>query len=142
MLEVRRARPDELSTCLAIRREVFIEGQKVPEADEVDGRDPVSAHLIAIAGAEPAGTARLRIVEGKAKVERVAVLERFRGRGVGDALMEAIEALAREMGHAEAILGAQTYVIPFYEKRGWIAEGAVFMDAGIPHRTMRKRLRE
>lgn len=140
-MQVRRARPDELSLCLGIRREVFIEGQNVPEAEEVDGLDPACTHFLAFSDGEPAGTARLRITgDGHAKVERVAVLERFRGRALGDALMDAIEAATAEMGHPEAVLAAQVQVIPFYERRGWIAEGPVFMDAGIPHRTMRKRL--
>ena len=140
MLEVRRARSDELSTCLAIRRSVFIEEQRVPEADDVDGLDQECIQVLAFEGSEPAGTARLRIADGHAKIERVAVLERFRGRAIGIALMRKIEEIARELGHEEAMLGAQVQVIPFYEKHGWIAEGDVFMDAGIPHRMMTKRL--
>lgn len=141
MTVVRRAQPEELSTCLAIRREVFILGQRVPEDLEVDGRDPDCTHVVAFREGEPCGTARLRITqEGVAKVERVAVLATARGRAVGAALMEAIEAEARALGHREAVLGAQVEVIPFYEKLGWTAEGPVFMDAGIPHRMMRKTL--
>jgi ElaA protein len=141
VLEVRRARPEDLSTCLAIRRTVFIENQNVPEADEVDGLDPICTHFLALEDGEPAGTARLRITEERhAKIERVAVLERFRGRAIGAALMHAAEAAALELGHREAILGAQVQVIAFYEKLGWIAEGPIFMDAGIPHRKMKKLL--
>ena len=140
MLEVRRARSDELSTCLAIRRTVFIEEQSVAEADDVDGLDPECDQVIAFVQGEPAGTARLRIADGHAKIERVAVLASFRGRAIGAALMEKIEELARNLGHGEAILGAQVQVIPFYERHGWIAEGPIFMDAGIPHRMMRKQL--
>jgi predicted GNAT family N-acyltransferase len=136
------AGPEDLSICLAIRRAVFIEGQNVSEADEIDGLDPECTHFLAFEDDEPAGTARLRITpDGHAKVERVAVLERFRGRSLGDGLMAALEACAAELGHEVATLGAQVQVIPFYEKRGWIAEGPVFLDADIPHRKMTKRLR-
>ena len=139
-MNARQAREDELSTCLAIRREVFIEEQAVPEHDEVDGLDPTCAHFIAHIDGEAAGAARMRVVDGHAKMERVAVRAKFRGRKLGDALMDAMEAHARELGHRDAVLSAQVQVIPFYEKRGWIAEGPLFMDAGIAHRAMRKAL--
>lgn len=141
MTEVRRASPEELSTCLAIRREVFIVGQNVPEALEVDGRDGECTHVIAFVDGEPCGTARVRITpEGSAKVERVAVLDRCRGRSVGRALMARVEEEIRALGRREAVLGAQVEVIPFYEKLGWVVEGPVFMDANIPHRKMRKTI--
>jgi len=89
---------------------------------------------------QPAGTARLRVVEGLAKAERVAVLERFRGAGVGAALMRALEGEARRRGLDQMVLHAQVRVIPFYERLGYAAHGPVFDDAGIPHRAMRKRL--
>jgi predicted GNAT family N-acyltransferase len=140
VLEVRRASEAELATCLAIRRQVFIVEQEVPEQDELDGRDPECLHFIALVGGEPAGTARLNLSSSEAKVERVAVLAAFRGRSLGAGLMDAIEKAALELGYRRAVLGAQVPVIPFYEKLGWVAEGPVFMDAGIPHRMMRKPL--
>jgi predicted GNAT family N-acyltransferase len=90
---------------------------------------------------EAIGTAR--IVDkgnGVAKIGRVAILKEWRGRGIGDALMRAALEIARAAGHTSAILDAQTYVIPFYEKLGFIAEGPEFDDAGIPHRRMRRHL--
>jgi predicted GNAT family N-acyltransferase len=43
---------------------------------------------------------------------------------------------ARQRGVARVILNAQTYAIAFYEKAGFEAVGAEFLDAGIPHRRM------
>jgi len=40
-------------------------------------------------------------------------------------------------GYDQAILDAQTYALKFYEKLGFIAEGAEFEEGGIPHRRMR-----
>ncbi len=37
------------------------------------------------------------------------------------------------------VLDAQIQALPFYEKLGYVAEGDVFMDAGIPHLLMRKQ---
>ena len=46
-------------------------------------------------------------------------------------------ALARARGDGRVVLNAQVHAIGFYERHGFAAEGAEFMDAGIPHRTMR-----
>ena len=136
---VRIARPDELDACLEVRREVFIEGQHVPEDLEVDGLDPDCIHFIALVDGRAVGAARLRIANGKAKAERVAVRAEVRGHGLGHRLMDCLEAEARRLGHDEVILSAQVSVISFYEHRGYAAEGPVFVDAGIDHRMMRRR---
>lgn len=141
MLTVRRATPEELDTCLAIRMEVFVLGQGVPQVLEVDGQDPRCAHWIAWFRKEPVGTARLRITpDGKAKAERVAVRQGYRARGIGAALMAELEQEAARLGHRQLVLSAQTHVIPFYERLGYEAYGDVFIDAAIPHRMMRKPL--
>jgi ElaA protein len=129
-----------LARCLAVRREVFIDEQAVPEADEVDGRDPMCLHLLLTGGGADLGAARLRVVGAAAKAERVAVRAGARRRGLGARLMAGLEAEARRLALAEVVLGAQVDAIPFYERLGYTAEGPVFDDAGIPHRRMRKRL--
>ncbi len=139
-LEVRRARPDEMAACLALRRVVFVEEQSVPPDLEVDGLDPVAIHLVALADGRVVGTARVRTVYGAAKAERVAVPSDARGTGIGRALMRAVEEEARAGGLAAVILNAQESAIPFYEKIGYVAEGDRFFDAGIPHRAMRRPL--
>jgi predicted GNAT family N-acyltransferase len=140
--EVREVGPDALSSCHAIRHEVFVLGQGVPSAIEVDGRDPVCVHVLATLNDEvPVGTARLREHEGHAKAERVAVLEAFRGLGIGEQVMHALEEIARRQGHDALHLHAQEQVVPFYERIGYTAFGARFFEAGIPHRAMVKQLR-
>lgn len=141
MLEVRAARPDEIDTCLAIRHEVFVLGQGVPAPLEVDGKDPECAHFIAYEKGEAIGTARLRVTEkGVAKAERVAVRPGHQGKGVGTALMQAVEGEAARRGFPEIVLSAQVQVVPFYEALGYAPEGKVFIEAAIKHRWMRKRL--
>ncbi len=139
-LEVRRARPDEMDACLALRRVVFVEEQSVPPDLEVDGLDPVAIHLVALADGRVVGTARVRTVHGAAKAERVAVPSDARGTGIGRALMRAVEEEARAGGLAAVLLNAQESAIPFYEKIGYVAEGDRFFEAGIPHRAMRRSL--
>ena len=75
-----------------------------------------------------------------AKIGRVAVLQPHRGQGVGRALMLAVVEHAAAAGFAEAVLDSQTYAVPFYQRLGFVEEGEQFMDGGIPHFRMRRRL--
>jgi predicted GNAT family N-acyltransferase len=135
---VERAGADALACCLEIRRRVFVEEQRVAEADEQDGLDGACLHWLAWRGDRAVGTARLREVEDGWKAERVAVLAEFRNHGVGVALMRALEAEAWRRGAARVWLHAQVPVVSFYERLGYTAEGIPFDEAGIPHLEMSK----
>lgn len=131
---------ENLSICLALRRAVFVDEQGVDPALDADGLDDAATQFLAWANGVPIGTARLRIVDGAAKAERVAVLDDFRGHGVGQALMNAVEVNARAQGHRSLLVHAQEAVVPFYERLGYAAEGGTFDEAGISHRRMTKPL--
>ncbi len=138
---------DGLDAAIAVRREVFVEGQGVPEDRELDGRDDEATHVLARDGDAVVGTARLREYhdgEGDeprtAKVERVAVRDSRRGEGWGARIMAAVEDHAREQGYDRVYLHAQVPVVAFYEHLGYEAHGEEFEDAGIPHREMTKAL--
>jgi predicted GNAT family N-acyltransferase len=122
----------------AIREAVFIEEQKVPANMEWDDIDPECATAIAFDQAGNAvGTGRL-LPDGR--IGRMAVLASHRGTGVGRAILETLIAEARERGFAETVLSAQTQARVFYEKSGFEVAGEEFMEAGIPHVTMRLAL--
>jgi len=70
-------------------------------------------------------------------IGRMAVLPEFRNKGVGSALLTALLKLAREQGIHEVFLHAQTNAVAFYQKHGFTITSDEFMDAGIPHVTMR-----
>lgn len=139
-VRVRRATAADWPACRAIRTRVFIEEQGVPEETEYDGLDEACVQLVACIGDAVVGTARLRIVDGSAKAERVAVDRDRRRSGIGRALMRGLEQQAREQGHDRMVLNAQLEAIPFYESLGYRAEGERFEEAGIPHRRMTLRL--
>jgi predicted GNAT family N-acyltransferase len=125
----------------AIRRAVFVNEQGVSEAEEMDARDGACHHYLARRDGTDAGTARLRpLGEGVAKIERMAVLAAHRRTGIGRALIARIEEDARRQGIATLVLHAQAHAVPFYAALGYVAVGAPFEEAGIPHRFMRKRL--
>lgn len=131
----------DVPTCQALRRVVFIDEQGVSEADDLDGLDGRAIHLLAWDGDCPVGTARLLVKGPVGKIGRVCVLPEARGLGLGAALIEAaLDELRRQPGVSEAWLGSQSQATGFYEKLGFAVEGEEFMDAGIPHRDMRRAL--
>lgn len=140
-VSVRRAKDGELDHCLTIRHRVFVEEQGIPESIELDGLDSLCVHWLAFEGERAIGTARLRFVEGgRARAERVAVLPDQRARGVGAALLAAIEAEALLRGCTDVVVHAQVPTVPFYQQLGFEIDGDEFEEAGIPHREMHRRL--
>lgn len=121
----------------SVRHEVFVIGQNVPAELEIDIADKLYTHILALDGEKPVGTARLT-TDGH--VGRVAVLKEYREMGIGKELMLQIEEIAFEMGFDQIELGAQLHAIPFYEKLGYKAYGSVYMEAGIEHKHMKKKL--
>lgn len=122
----------------AIRYEVFVEEQRVPLEIELDDQDPLSLHALAYDRADaPVGTGRL-LPDGH--IGRMAVLAAWRGRGVGSAILARLVEAARARGDAEVVLLAQTHALEFYRKHGFAEEGEVFLEADIPHQSMRRRL--
>ena len=133
----------------AIRAQVFVREQGVPLREEMDSDDAGATHAIAFLGGAPVGTGRLvwNVHEGptdseqqEARIGRMAVLRAWRRKGVGAQILDALEAAAKKQGAGHILLHAQTYVRHFYEARGYVAEGAPFMEVGIEHLKMRKSL--
>ncbi|GFR38103.1 GNAT family N-acetyltransferase [Insulibacter thermoxylanivorax] len=138
---------EELRACIAIRTKVFVEEQNVPlelEIDEYDRSPDACIHVYVIQDGKPAGTARLiPYDEDTAKIQRVAVLQEYRGQGIGGMLLTALEGQARAQGARRCILDAQLHAVPFYEKQGYVKlSDDTFYDAGILHVRMVKELNE
>jgi predicted GNAT family N-acyltransferase len=132
---------DGVQDALAVRREVFVDEQGVPESRELDGRDDTAVHFVAYDDGDPIGAARLRTLDDETgKVERVAVRRPHRGDGWGRAIMAAVEAEAQDRGLTRLVLHAQTDVEGFYAELDYRTVGEEFEDAGIPHVEMEKGL--
>ena len=120
-----------------IREQVFIQEQGVPEYMELDELDPTSKHALAYEGPLCVGTGRLVHLDNHhAQIGRMAVLSTFRHRGIGKAILNHLIALAQTEGVLTLTLHAQVSAIPFYAKLGFMAEGPIYDEAGIPHRNM------
>ncbi|GGX61471.1 acetyltransferase [Streptomyces fructofermentans] len=144
--------PADREACFAVRKEVFVVEQGVPQDLEYDAYDAVAVHVLAVGGdGEPLGAGRLLHGEraaaktggepGVGSLGRLAVLKAARGLGVGVALVRGIEEAARALGLTAVDLHAQTHALGFYERLGYVAYGPEFPDAGIAHRAMRRELR-
>ncbi len=72
------------------------------------------------------------------KLRQMAVRENAQGQGIGRKLVETAEAYALAKGFYMISLHARQHAIPFYERLGYEAEGATFIEVGIPHRLMKK----
>lgn len=117
-----------------IRRAVFIEEQGVAEELEWDADDAGAIHLLAVDDDTPIGCARL-LPDGQ--IGRMAVLQPWRGKGVGRALLQKALELARAQGHTIVLLSAQIHAAGFYRCHGFVAEGDEYLEAGIPHLAMK-----
>jgi len=125
------------NAAFALRREVFVWEQKVPEAEEHDADDMTATHFVAIAEGEVVGTLRLIDKPEHHKIGRVAVRQAFRGRGIAKRLMLAAMDHARAGGRDRFYLTAQSDKLAMFEKLGFAAFGPELMDGGMPHRAMR-----
>ncbi len=121
-----------------IRLEVFVHEQLVPIEEEIDALDPLCVHAVSYdVQGRALATGRL-LPDGH--IGRMAVLKGARGQGLGRAVLTALVQQARQQGFGEVVLSAQTHAQGFYLRHGFVAEGAEYLDANIPHVLMRKLL--
>ncbi len=144
-----------LSEAWRIREEVFVVEQRVPVEEEIDDLDTAETTTHALGWLDDELVATGRVLwdpghPGEVHVGRVAVRATARGRGVGAALMSHLEgvALARHgvrRGDDLVVLvalSAQEHAIGFYTRLGYsLVPGERYLDAGIWHRDMERRVR-
>ncbi len=128
--------PAELEKVFAIRREVFVGEQNCPPELEWEHEDE-SNHFLATVDGVPAGASRWRKTDKGYKLERFAVLKKFRGNGVGQQLVKTV--LADLPADADYIyLHAQVDAVTLYERFNFVKTGPEFEEAGIRHYKMIK----
>ena len=128
---------ESLKLVHAIRYEVFVDGQNCPAELEYANEDE-SIHFLAKVDDIPAGACRWRKTEKGYKLERFAVLNDFRGVGVGQQMVKTV--LDDLPEDAEYIyLNSQLDAVGLYEKFGFVKEGPEFTEAGIRHYKMVKQ---
>jgi predicted GNAT family N-acyltransferase len=74
------------------------------------------------------------------QLRQMTVRSDYRGKGIGAAIIEFAEQVARENNFSSLMMHARDPVIEFYKKCGYEIEGEQFFEVGIGHHTMRKQL--
>ena len=133
----------DLYALLRLRSVVFVLEQQCLYED-MDGKDPHARHLLGVRDGNLIAYARL-FAPGdyfeEAAIGRVVTEPASRGLGVGRQLMEqAICAVERAWGQVPIRIGAQSYLRAFYESFGFQIDGEPYIEDGIPHLPMLRKL--
>lgn len=116
-LKIRLVRnKSELDDIFRIREIVFVKGQNVPREREIDGLDTSSKQVIVLYRNKPIGCARVRLLGKKAKLERIALLKRYRNKGWGKRIMDYLIRYCGRKRVKEIVLHSQCYIKDFYTK--------------------------
>jgi len=118
-----------------IRTEVFVHEQKVSVKIEIDEYEKTAMHYLLKYNNAYVGAARYRKTNSGIKLERFAILSKYRDKGLGKVLLEKI--MEDVNGMSENIyLNAQKKAISFYQRGGFEVVSDEFMEANIIHQTM------
>lgn len=138
--------PRLLYGVMALRQRVFVVEQTCAYAD-LDGRDADARHLVAVTGDDLHPAACLRLFgpdktdrAPAARLGRIVVSPDHRKTGLGPALIrEGLAEAARLYAPASVVISAQAALAGYYAGFGFVAEGTVYDEDGIPHVKMRTR---
>lgn len=128
----------QLYAVLALRIDVFIVEQNCPFHD-ADGKDFIAWHCLGYdEDGDLVAYTRLFDVnlsfEGYTSIGRVATSNKVRGQGIGQKLMAySIERCEKLYGLLPIKIGAQKYLLKFYESFGFQSTGEEYLEDGIPH---------
>ena len=142
-VEIRRADGRaEMEALLDLRHRVFCVEQGVPKREEIDGRDGDAIHLVALRPQDGRvlGTCRLLFVDRTVQLSRLAVEPDARRAGIATALLREADREAAAARARRIVLHAQTYALALYTADGYEPRGRTFVEAGIEHVAMEKRL--
>lgn len=125
---------------ITIREEVFVKEQGFQ--NEFDETDHHAFHLVFYDHNTPIGTCRY--YKGNEKgvyhIGRIAVIKPYRGKHLGNHIVETAEQMIRLEGGQRVLLSAQLQAKPFYEKNGYIPQGVPYYDEHCEHILMEKML--
>ncbi len=129
---------EQMQDALSVRDQVFVKEQKFAPEVEYDMYDSIADHIVIYVQGKAVATGRIRNLENTAKLERIAVLRDYRGKGIGRMVIDALEEVAQTKGFIKVKLESQAHAQSFYEKLGYHAVSDVFEEHGVPHLVMIK----
>ena len=120
-----------------IRITVFMHEQGF--VDEFDALDGIATHFVLFDSEIPVATCRVWSQNDTYCVGRLAVIKCYRGRGLGQEMLEHVEQYVRAKNGVSLSLHAQCRAEAFYRKCGYLPYGDVDYDEGVEHIHMQKR---
>lgn len=130
----------EIDDAKLVRYQVFVVEQGIDQLIENQDDDQCD-HFVVYLGEKPVGAGRVRYLNDDfAKIERMSVIKEARGQGAGSMAFLAMMEHLEKKKIPQITLDAQCHAKGFYEKFGFMPEGGIFDEVGIPHIKMIKRL--
>jgi len=139
---IKAVNPAHIRLVFAIRTAVFVHEQKCLPSEEFDDLDEVAKHFLLYENELAVATGRFRQTEKGIKLERIATLLGYRGKGYATKILNHLMDES-SLHHPETnyfYLHAQVSVKPLYEKLGFKAYGNTFIEADIVHQAMGKTI--
>lgn len=128
--------PVELYSIMQLRNEVFVVEQNCVYQD-ADDKDQLSLHFCGWDGDKLVAYTRIippGISYTEASIGRVVTSPAYRKTGAGRQLMQ--ESISRTFGQFSCLaikIGAQLYLIKFYQSFGFVQSSSAYLEDGIPH---------
>jgi predicted GNAT family N-acyltransferase len=110
--------PDHLAKIFALRAAVFMSEQNCPYEEEFDGNDFCATHILGLVDGHPAATLRLRFFAEFAKMERLAVLPRYRRTLIPRVVVDKGIDIIRRKGYRSLYGHAQKRLLRFWGRFG------------------------
>lgn len=108
--------------------------------DELD-KEKNNLHIVAYEDERMLGCCMLLEEDPQTvRLRQMAVMNDLQGKGIGKALMQFAENLARDRGYKRITMHARRDAAGFYEKMGYKRIGQEFQEITIPHYVMEKEL--
>lgn len=132
----------DLNSVRLIRKKVFVQEQCIFAKIVFDKLDEQAEHILLRYKNTAVGTARIRFIDLKAKLERIAVLKDYRSKGLGKKLIKfaisyckkkIVEKQNKKERIKEIYMHAQYYLKDYYKKLGFKERGKPFKEANILH---------
>ncbi|MBD1583235.1 GNAT family N-acetyltransferase [Pseudoalteromonas sp. S16_S37] len=118
-----------------IRERVFVYELHIPKEVEFDSLDAESDHVIICNdNDEPVGTGRL---SPDGLISRIAVIQSHRNRDAYTSLLNYLVLLASDKGLDNIYVNCILDEVPNFVENGFLKQGCVFMEAGIPRQKLR-----
>jgi|TARA_B110000438_G_scaffold220481_1_gene213566 predicted GNAT family N-acyltransferase len=124
---------EDFSHIQNIRKSVFNNELGISESELFDEHDETCDHFLIFNGKNVVGSVRVRSMGQIIKLERMAILKKFRMKNFGKNCILKIREYYSSKNFSQLVLDSIYSVRGFYKKCGFIEEGHIFKRVGIDH---------